>query len=270
MTSLSGAHVIVTGGSEGIGLETAREAVRRGARLSLIARRVDVLERAAADLGAPGADIAIASADVADVGATDAAIGRVVAQHGPVDVLVANAGYSLPGRFVDLPAEEFRREMEVNYLGAVHAIRSVTPSMIERGHGHVVVVSSTAGLMGVYGYSAYSPTKFALRGLAETLRAELGPLGIRVSIAFPPDTATPGFDRENQTKPAETEKISSTIKPITAERMAAAIVGGVEADRLWITADPLTATLVRGVGVLHPLLRGLQDRDVRSVARRNR
>lgn len=267
MTSLSGAHVIVTGGSEGIGLETARGAARRGARLSLIARRRDVLERAAGQLGG---DVATATADVADPEATAAAVAEVVGHHGPADVLVANAGHSLPGRFVDLPAEEFRREMEVNYLGAVHAIRAVTPSMVDRGHGHLVVVSSTAGLMGVFGYSAYSPTKFALRGLAETLRAELGPAGLRVSVAFPPDTATPGFDRENLTKPPETEKISSTIKPITAERVAAAIVGGIESDRLWITADPLTAALVRGVGVLHPLLRALQDRDIRSVARRPR
>lgn len=267
MTSLSGVHVIITGGSEGIGLETARIAVGRQARVSLIARRPEVLDAAAAELGA---DIAVASADVADPDATASAIAEVVARHGPADVLVANAGYALPGRFLDLPATEFRREMEVNYLGAVHAIQAVAPSMVERAGGHLVVVSSTAGLMGVFGYSAYSPTKFALRGLAETLRAELGPSGVRVSIAFPPDTATPGFDRENESKPPETEKISSTIKPISSERMASAIIAGIEADRLWITADALTAALVRGVGLVHPLLRALQDRDIRSVARRHR
>ena len=264
MTSLSGAHVIVTGGSEGIGLETARSAAGRGARVSLIARRPEVLDTAAAQLGG---DVAVATADVSDPEATMAAMAEVVTHHGPADVLIANAGYALPGRFLELPATEFRREMEVNYLGAVHAIRAVAPSMIERGRGHLVVVSSTAGLMGVFGYSAYSPTKFALRGLAETLRAELGPAGVRVAIAFPPDTVTPGFDRENESKPPETEKISSTIKPISSERMAAAIVRGIESDRLWITADALTAALVRGVGVLHPLLRALQDRDIRSVSR---
>ena len=90
--------------------------------------------------------------------------------------------------------------------------------MIERGRGHLVTISSTAGLIGVFGYSAYAPAKFAVRGLTETLRAELAPHGIVVACAYPPDTRTPGLDAENELKPPETERISAAIKPREAAR----------------------------------------------------
>ncbi|HOT81168.1 MAG TPA: SDR family NAD(P)-dependent oxidoreductase, partial [Microthrixaceae bacterium] len=196
MTKLAGAHVIVTGGSEGIGLATAQLAARRGATVSLIARRPDVLAEAAASIGGP---VGTAAADVTDAAALATAIDGLVAAQGPCDVLVCCAGYALPGYFDDLPVEEFDRHMQVNYLGAVHAVRAVLPSMRARRRGHVIVTSSTAGIIGVFGYGAYSPTKFAIRGLAEVLRAETVGDGIGVGIVYPPDTKTPGFDRENRT-----------------------------------------------------------------------
>lgn len=267
MTRLRDAHLIVTGGSEGIGFDTARLAAARGARVSLIARRTARLQAAAREIGG---DVALADADVASPIAVTEAVASLTAHHGPCDVLLCCAGYALPGHFADIAVDEFRRQMEVNYLGTLHAIRAVTASMVDRGRGHLLVTSSTAGLMGVFGYTAYSPTKFAVRGLAETLRAELAPSRVKVAVVYPPDTETPGFQRENLTKPAETVRISATIAPIPSERMARAIVRGIERGRLWITADPLTGALVRGVGVLHPLLRRLQDRDVRTVAAERR
>src|SRR3990172_12089693 len=106
--------------------------------------------------------------------------------------------------------------------------------MIERGQRHLMLVSSGAGIVGVYGYSAYSPTKFAVRGLAETLRAELKPHGIVVGCAYPPDTDTPGLARENATKPEATARISAAIKVRSADQVGRAIVRGIEADRLVI------------------------------------
>ena len=264
MTKLSGAHVVITGGSEGIGLATAQAAARRGARVSLIARRQDVLDRAAA--GVPGG-ARTASADVTDAAATAAAIGALTADAGPCDVLICCAGYARPGYFDELPIDEFEREMRVNYLGAVHAIRAVTPSMRQRRHGHILVTSSTAGILGVFGYGAYSPTKFAVRGLAEVLRAELVADGVRVGVIYPPDTRTPGFERENLTKPPETVALSAAIEPISAERMADRIVTGIERDRLAVFADPTTAALARTAGLIGPIIRWSVDRTAGRAGR---
>lgn len=262
MTALNDAHVVITGASEGIGRAIAEGALARGARVSLIARRTEPLERAARELG-PRASWA--AADVRDRAALRGAIDQLTERSGPCDVLVANAGYALPGRFWELPADEFATEMQVNYLGAVHAVAAVVDSMRARRRGHLCFVSSTAGLLGVYGYSAYSPTKFALRGLAETLRAELAPEGVSVSVVYPPDTDTPGFAKENEVKPAETAAISGTVKPVAAHEVAEAALKGVERNRFTITVDPMTSLLARGAGLMAPLTRRIMDHQVRGV-----
>ena len=261
--------MVITGGSSGIGLETARIAAARGARVSLVARDGDRLATAAASIGdSPGhsqAAVVTARADVTDPDAVHAALAQLTEAQGPCDVLVTSAGASHPGYFEQLDDAVFRDQMDVDYFGTLHAIRAVVPSMIERRRGHLVTVSSTAGLIGVYGYSAYAPAKFAVRGLAETLRAELVPHGIVVSCVYPPDTRTPGFDAENALKPPETERISAAIKPRDADHVAQAIVTGIEKDRLVITADVQTAALARGAGLLGPYLRHSMDRQVRKT-----
>jgi 3-dehydrosphinganine reductase len=268
VTTLDDAHVLITGGSQGIGLATARRALERGARVSLVARDVERLASAADELEAAVGDatrVAVEPADVTDLETLKRAIDLLIAQLGPVDVLVANAGGARPGRFVELPLEVHRQQMELNYFGALHPVREVVPAMIERGSGHLVLVASAAGIVGIYGYSAYTPPKFAMRGLADTLRAELKPHGIRVSCAYPPDTDTPGLAAEDLKKPAATAAISSSVKVRSADRVAKAIVRGIERDRLVITADPTTAMLARAAGLLGPVIRGVTDRTVRRT-----
>jgi 3-dehydrosphinganine reductase len=185
-------------------------------------------------------------------------------------VLITSAGSSHPGYFEQLADDVFRDQMEVDYFGTLHAIRAVVPSMIERKRGHLVTIASTAGLIGVFGYSAYAPAKFAVRGLTETLRPELAPYGIVVACAYPPDTRTPGFDAEHALKPPETERISAAIKPREVGAVAQAIVTGIEKDRLVITADVQTAALARAGGLLGPYVRHSMDRQVRRVRRERR
>jgi 3-dehydrosphinganine reductase len=265
MTKLTDAHTIVTGGSEGIGLATAEILLARGARISLVSRSEAKLAAAREQLGG---QIAIVSADVTQETSITGAIAALVAERGPCDVLVSCAGAAAPGYFEQLGIDTFRTQMELNYFGTVYAIRAVVPSMIERGRGHLVLVASTAALLGVFGYSAYTPTKFAVRGLGESLRAELAPHGIVVSIVYPPDTDTPGFEHENLTKPVETAAISAAIKPVPAQRVASAIVRGVERDRLTITADAQTAVLARAGGLLGPIVRASMARTVRKAQQR--
>ncbi|MFM8302773.1 MAG: SDR family oxidoreductase [Actinomycetota bacterium] len=264
MTRLAGAHVLVTGGSSGIGLALAHACSARGAAVSIVARDPARLEAAGAEVAraAAGARVAVAAADVTDPVSLGRAVAEVEARHGAVDVLATCAGYARPGRFVDLDLGVFRDQMEVDYFGTLHAVRAVVPTMVERRRGHLVLVASTVALVGIFGYSAYAPAKHAVRGLAETLRPELKPHGITVACAYPPDTETPGFAAENAHKPEVTQRISGGIAPRSAESVAAAIVRGIERDRLVITADPTTAALARTAGVLGPVLHRWLDRHV--------
>ncbi|MGZ6906894.1 MAG: SDR family oxidoreductase [Acidimicrobiia bacterium] len=240
---LAGAHVLVTGGSQGIGLETARLIATRGGRVSLVARTEDRLAEAAAGIGR---DARWATADVTDPAQVDDAFGRLIAAHGPVDLLVTSAGVAHPGYYEQIPLDVVRAQMDLIYFGTVHAVRAVLPAMLARGRGGLVGVSSGAALIGVFGYGAYAPAKYAVRGLFETLHAEFGHRGIYAACAFPPDTLTPGFEAENRIKPPETAAVSAGVKPRTAAVVAAAIVKGIERDRRIITADPTTAVLAKG------------------------
>lgn len=259
MTALRDAHVLVTGGSEGIGLETARLLLARGATVTILGRSPQKLAAARSSLG----EVGTVSADVTDEAGLRAAVAGLPA----CDVLVACAGGAEPQHFLDAPPDALRRQMDLNYFGAVHAVRAVLPPMLEAGRGHVVLVSSVAGLCGVFGYGGYGPAKAALRNLAEVLEAEYGDRGLTVSVCYPPDTLTPGFDRENLTKPAETVAVSAKIKPVSAERVARALVTGIERDRRSITADPSSALMARATSLVAPIARGTMRRAVRAARR---
>jgi 3-dehydrosphinganine reductase len=260
-------HAIITGGSSGIGLATARLLAERGAVVSLLARGADRLESAAADLRAGGATVYTRVADVADRGALAAALDELMAAAGPCDTLVTSAGLARPGRFLELPDDVFRQMIEVDYFGTLYALRSVVPGMVARGRGSVVAVSSAAGLLGIYGYSAYGPAKFAVRGLMESLRAELAPHGVHVGVVYPPDVDTPQLAEENRWKPAETRAISGTIKPLPAEAVARAIIAGIERRRFVICPDRGTRALARLGSVLSPALNRTFDRKAAKAAK---
>jgi short-subunit dehydrogenase len=264
MTQLQGVHAVVTGGSSGIGLATAVRLAARGAEVSLIARDPGRLAAAARRVGA---NVRTAAADVADRAAVTGALRRLTDDAGPCDVLVTSAGQARPGHFLDLDDEVFRRMMEVDYFGTLYPIRAVAPSMVERGRGSIVAISSAAGLLGIYGYTAYSPAKFAVRGLIQALRDELAPHGVHVGCVFPPDVDTPQLAEENRWKPVETAAIGGSIKPLTAERVARVIVRAIERERFAVYPDTATA-LLAGLGPLAaPLLRRMVDRKVRTARR---
>jgi 3-dehydrosphinganine reductase len=208
------------------------------------------------------------TADVTDREGFETALGLVIAQFGPVDVLVANAGGARPRLFVDAPVDAFEQQITRNYFGTGWPIRAGVPALIERGAGPLVRVSSAAGLIGVVGYAAYGAAKFAVRGLAETIRPELKPHGIVVSCAYPPDTDTPGLAAEESTKPEATRTISELVTPRSAEAVAHDIVDGIEHDRLDITSDRQTALLLRtggAGGLMSPIVRRTMDKHVRKA-----
>lgn len=228
--------VLVTGGNSGIGLATARILRRAGANLTLVARDEAKLNSAKAELNAmssAAADVRIASVDIKERDRVAEVVQGLIAER-PIDVLISNAGVVMPGRFLDLPNEQFDDMMTTNFLGPVNLIRQVLPSMIDRRSGHVAFVSSFAGLIGIYGYTAYSASKFAIRGFAQAFRCEMQPHNIRVSVCYPPDTETPQLEFEDKYKPDETRAIAGNVKPVTAEYVATALLRGMAAGKFQI------------------------------------
>ena len=267
MVPLRGAHVVITGGSSGIGLATACLVARRGASVSLMARDARRLEQAAERVRASGAAVRTVAVDVSDSVAVAKAFAGVADEAGPCDVLITSAGQARPGRLLDLDDEVFRRMIEVDYFGTLYAVRAVAPEMARRGTGSIVAISSAAGLLGIYGYSAYGPAKFAVSGLMQSLRDEMRPHGVHVGCVYPPDVDTPQLVEENRWKPAETAAISGTIKPMTAERVAETIVRGIERRRFAIHPNLSTALLAGFGPLMAPILRKMIDRKVRAAQR---
>ncbi len=258
-------HAVVTGGSSGIGLATVRRLVTLGTKVSVIALGDEDLDRLATTPPPGPHTVFTAAADVGDPVAVAGAMADCIERHGPCDVLITSAGVARPGHFLEMAADEFDRQMRVNYFGTLHAVREVAPSMIERRRGSIVGVSSAAGLLGVFGYSAYGPTKYAVRGLCEVLRTELRPHRIHVGCAYPTDVDTPQLAGEEPFKPAETAAISGSIVPIAPEVVAAAIIRGIERRRTHIYTDRQTAVLARLVRFVPGLTQRWMDHKVRSA-----
>lgn len=214
-----------------------------------------------------GGLVATAAVDVRDAEALQAAFSSLCEQQGPCDILVTSAGVSRPGRFEALEAESFRTQMDVNYFGTLNALRSVVPGMIERRRGSVVGISSAAAFIGVYGYTAYAASKFAVRGLLEALRTELAPHGVHVACVYPPDVRTPMLEEEDRFKPPETRSLAGTLPPLEPESVAASIVRGIERHRFAIVPDWPTWLLARLVGPASELIFWEIDRRIARLRR---
>lgn len=240
-------HAIITGGSSGIGKEIAKLLATEGSNISIIARNPKKLEAARAEITAtivnPEQKIITIPADVANRVATETAIHQAFKEIGTPDLLITAAGISHPGYFRELPIEIFEQTMAINYFGSLYCVRAVLPMMEQQKKGHIVMISSGAGLIGIYGYTPYCPSKFAIRGLAESLRGELKLSGISVSVVYPPDTDTPQLEVENKTKPLETKRITATSGVWSAEDMAAEIVRGMK-KKTFAIAPGLEMTLL--------------------------
>jgi 3-dehydrosphinganine reductase len=264
-------HVIITGGSSGIGKAIALKLAKSGAHLSIMARTSSTLEATKIELEAarisPTQRVLALMVDVSCVAEVTAAIEHAIAQLGPPDLLITAAGIAHPGHFRDLPLSVFEQTMATNYFGSLYSIKAVLPAMEQRRKGHIVLISSGAGLVGLYGYTPYSPSKFALRGLAESLRGELKEWGIFLAIAYPPDTDTPQLAAESLTKPLATQRITATAKTWTAEDVADAIIRGVEQKAFEITPGLEMTLLAKFYSVIAPGFRWYCDRIVVNVSK---
>ncbi|XP_031111083.1 3-dehydrosphinganine reductase TSC10A-like [Ipomoea triloba] len=222
-------HVFITGGSSGIGLALAHQAASEGARqVSILARNTSKLEDAKREIRlATGREVVAFSADVRDY----EAVKKAVEEAGPIDVLICNHGVFIPQELDTQELEEVKFMIDVNLIGTFNLIKAALPGMknrAERGPGSIAIMSSQAGQVGIYGYSAYSASKFGLRGMAEALQQETIGDDIHVSLIFPPDTETPGFAEENKRRPELTSILAASSGAMKAEEVAKKSVDGIK------------------------------------------
>lgn len=184
-TSFAGAVVVISGGARGLGLQIAREAAKRGARLGLLARSEVELEAARAEFAALGIDVAVTRCDVRDDASVRDALAALTSALGPVDVLFNVAGVIEVGPVDALTIDDYRDAIETNFLGAVRLVEGVRAAMQARRSGRIVNITSLGGRIPVPHLLPYSASKFAILGYSEGLRAELARFGIVVTTIVP-------------------------------------------------------------------------------------
>jgi NADP-dependent 3-hydroxy acid dehydrogenase YdfG len=219
----AGTRALVTGASRGIGLAVARALAARGARLGMVARGSEALERAAAQTGDDAVPIA---ADVEDAAAMETAVSRFVAEAGGLEVVVANAGIARYAPFADQPLEDVERMVGTNVLGTLYTVRAALPHMLDRARGHIVVLSSGAGLRAFPWGAVYGATKAADRAFAEALRHELSGTGVSVTTVLPGEVATDLHEGRRDRLP----DWRSSDSELPAQHIAEAIVRAIEED----------------------------------------
>eukprot|EP01129_Flabellula_baltica_P008467 TRINITY_DN3369_c0_g1_i1.p1 TRINITY_DN3369_c0_g1~~TRINITY_DN3369_c0_g1_i1.p1 ORF type:complete len:318 (+),score=73.19 TRINITY_DN3369_c0_g1_i1:182-1135(+) len=236
---IDGSHVIVTGGSSGIGLAVAKELAQKGAHVTIIARNVQKLKEAQKEIENcrlnENQRILQYSASVTDYDALSEAVADAVAVNGKIDVLIASAGDTSPLRFEDVPADTQKRITDVNVVGVIFSTRAVIPYMKERQQGRIIFVSSILGLFGFPGYSGYCASKFAVRGFAESLGLEYNRDNIYFSISFPQNVDTPMFEEEEKYKPEEVKALEEGTDVATAEQISGSIVNSLTNYSFFIT-----------------------------------
>ncbi|KAK0417496.1 hypothetical protein QR680_013045 [Steinernema hermaphroditum] len=247
----------------------ALELIRKGCSVSIAARNVSDLESTAKELKTlcdsrgEGQKVQWYSFDVTEsYEKTESVIREAEKELGPVGVLINNAGFSTQEAFHDLPLSAFENQMKVNYLSGVYASRAVFSSMKSLGGGHIGFVSSAAGQCAIWGYTAYSPAKFAVRGFAEALHMEMLPFNIGVSVLFPPNTATEGFQVELDTMPEQVKLISDSAGLFEPDYVAKTFVSDIEAGEFATTIGLdgwMLGNLTVGAAPEKNLLRAIQQ-----------
>jgi uncharacterized protein len=250
---LDGSTVLLTGATGGIGRAAAHALHGRGARLLVTGRREELLDEIRAELG--GDRVEVLPADL--TGARGSA--DLAERAGAVDVLVANAGLPGSGRIEDFTPEEIDRALDVNLRAPIQLTRALLPGMLERRHGHVLLVSSLSGKVASARSALYSATKFGLRGFAAGLREDLHDSGVGVTVVYP------GFVSEAGMFADSGAKLPSWVGTVRPEQVAEAVVRGIEEDRAELDVAPLSLRAGTLLGSLAPVTAARVQRRLGSA-----
>jgi 3-oxoacyl-[acyl-carrier protein] reductase len=216
---IEGSIALVTGGSEGIGRAIAEGLIEEGAKVTITGRRREVLRAAAEEIGADWI-----AGDVGIEADAERAVSEVVDTHGRLDILVNNAGYGIFRPLVEMEVEELEGVFRTNVVGAFLMAREAARQFVKQGSGELINISSTSGLKGGRGSTAYSGSKFALRGMTECWRDELRRHDVRVMLVNPSEVIT-----EFGSKAGFQQEISD--KKLRPREIADAIIGALRIDQ---------------------------------------
>ena len=226
-------NVFLTGASEGIGRAAAAEFVKEGATVLALARSKERLDALVAELGS--SHVIPFVADVADGPRMEQVAREILERFGPPDVIVANAGIGLDARVEKTTDQALHQVFDVNVYGAVRTFRPFLPKMIERGSGRILLISSVVGKRGTPNYAAYSASKFALHGIADSLRPELWGTGVTVGLVCPSSTTTKFDDRKMRSGVPQNKVRVQRHSP---ESVARAIVRMAKSTRREVVLSP--------------------------------
>jgi 3-dehydrosphinganine reductase len=236
----------ITGGSSGIGLETARQLASLGADIVLFARNRTNLEQARHEIEKnkkrENQKIKCMTLDVQSDDTVRQVIKRAVEEFGIPDILINSAGVGHSDYFENITYGTFDAVIKTNLYGTRNMIASLLPYMKRKG-GSIVITSSLAGLVGIFGYTAYGTSKFALVGFSESLRAELKPHGIRVTLVCPPEVDTPLVLHESKTIPPEARAVKNMGGLLKPELVARRIIRGIQKNKFMIIPGFLASLL---------------------------
>jgi short-subunit dehydrogenase len=242
-------EVLLTGATGGIGHAIARAIASRGGRLILSARRPEVLEPLAAEVGGRAVACDLAQREE---------VARLVSEAGPVDVLIANAALPASGLIDDLTQEQIDRMLEVNLRAPIALARGLAPGMAQRGRGHMVFVSSLSGKAVGPASSIYSATKFGLRGFALALREDLRSAGVGVSVVLPGFISHAGMFADSGAQ------LPFGVATRSPDDVASAVISAIERNRAEIDVAPITMRLGATVAGAAPAVAAAVSRRLGS------
>jgi len=227
MRNYDGLIAYITGGSSGIGLAIAKLLASKGSHVVIFSRQIDALESAVNNIKSccisEKQRILFRVLDVSKREMVQKILLDAVNAYGPPDILINSAGISYPQEFVNIPFGKFNEIIQVNLYGTWNTIDILLPYLKVK-KGYIVNVSSIAGLVGVFGMTAYSASKYAVIGFSEALRSELKRYDITVSVLCPPDVRTPMLEKANKIKPQEAKAISAAAAIMEPEDVAKMLI----------------------------------------------
>lgn len=266
-----GKIAFLIGASTGMGRAIARDFIDLGGSVLIIARRKNILEEAASEIQQQITNesqfVISKSCDATDMELLKPIIEDSIKNHGVPDYLFNLVGRAIPGYIEDYSLDDFKNNMNLNYYGQLVPTLLLLPEFMKEKKGHIIFFSSLLGFMGMMGYGAYVPTKFAIVGLAESLRNEIKPHNIKISIVYPPDTNTPGLSTENEGKPPECAMMSETGGLLEPKEISEYVIKKLLKNKFHIS--PGNAKPIRYIHRIFPkLVRWFMDRDYKKARKK--
>jgi 3-dehydrosphinganine reductase len=254
-----------------MGRAIAKDFVNLGGSVLILARRENILEEAANEIRKQISNesqfVESISCDATEIEKLKPLLVPFVKKHGTPDYLFNLVGHAIPGYIEEYTLDDFTTNMNANYYGQLVPTLIILPEFIREKKGNIIFFSSMLGYMGMMGYGAYVPTKFAIVGLAEALRNELKPYNIKISIVYPPDTNTPGLTTENEGKPLECKMMSETAGLLEPEEVSEYVIKKLLSNKFHIS--PGSAKPIRYIHRIFPkLVRWFLDQDYKKARKK--